>query len=156
MGPESSLAVSFVGPFAIGGELQSVYYEQGIDDRFRSETPCFGKVLIVSPQTEKVEPSSAPESGVGRTKARDDIARINPSLVDTKILLCPRVIVKCNPCASGKWHQPERVFRLDVQWTSPDPGLIVADIFEALSEVRHAADCGLRGWLLRIFRDLTR
>jgi hypothetical protein len=30
--------------------------------------------------------------------------------------------------------------------------LIVADIFEALSEMRHAADYGLCGWLLRVFR----
>jgi hypothetical protein len=113
-------------------------------------------VLIVSPQTDKVEPGSASESGVGRTKARDDIARINPTLVDTKILLCLRVIVKRNPCACGKRYQPEYVFRLDAQWAGPDPGLIVADIFEALSEMRHAANCGLRGWLLRIFRDLIR
>src|SRR5713101_7299888 len=113
-------------------------------------------MLIVSPQTEKVEPSSASKSGVGRTKARDDIARINPSLVNTKILLCLRVIVKRNPCASAKRHQPERVFRPDAQWASPDPGLIVADIFEALSEMRHATECGLRGWLLRVFRGLIR
>src|SRR5260370_31907374 len=113
-------------------------------------------MLIVSPQTEKVDPSSASESGVRRTKARDDIARINPTLVNTKILLCLRVIVKRNPCASGKRHQPERVFRLDAQWATPDSGLIVADIFEALPEMCHAADCGLRGWLLRIFRGLIR
>jgi hypothetical protein len=111
---------------------------------------------IVTPQTEKVDPSSASESGVRRTKARDDIARINPTLVDTKILLCLRVIVKRNPCACGKRHQPECVSRLDAQWASPDPGLIVADIFEALPEMRHAADCGLRGWLLLVFRDLIR
>src|SRR5258708_2645775 len=113
-------------------------------------------MLIVSPQTEKVEPSSASKSGVGGTKARDGIARINPTFVDSEILLCLRVIVKRNPCACGKRHQPECVFRLDAQWASPDPGLIVADIFEALPEMRHAADCVLRGWLLLVFRDLIR
>src|SRR5713101_4283818 len=112
-------------------------------------------MLIVSPQTEKVDPSSASESGVRRTKARDDIARINPTLVDTKILLCLRVVVKRDSCACGKRHQPECVSRLDAQRASPDPGVIVADVFEALSEMRHAADCELRGWLLRISRDLT-
>ena len=63
MWPESSLAVSFIGPFAIGGELQCCDYEYGIDDRFRPETPCFGKLLIVSSQTEEVEPSSTSQSG---------------------------------------------------------------------------------------------
>src|SRR5260370_23530474 len=113
-------------------------------------------MLIVSPQTEKVEPRSASKSGVGRTKARDDIARINPTLVDTKILLCLRVIVKRNPCACDKRHQPECVSRLDAQWASPDTGLIVADIFEAQPEMRDATDCGLRGWLLLVFRGLIR
>src|SRR5260370_27909537 len=123
-----------------------------MDDRFRSETHCFGKMLVVSPQTEKVEPSSASESGVGRTKTRDGIACINPTLVDTKILLCLRVIVKRNCSACGKRHQPECVFRLDAQGACPDPGLIVADIFEALPEMRHAADYVLCGWLLRVTR----
>ena len=58
MWPESSLAVSFVGAFAVCGELQSLDYEYGIDDCFRPEAPCFGEVFIVSSQTEEVEPSS--------------------------------------------------------------------------------------------------
>jgi hypothetical protein len=30
----------------------------------------------------------------------------------------------------------------------------MVDIFEALPEMRHAADYGLCGWLLRVFRGL--
>jgi hypothetical protein len=43
-----------------------------------------------------------------------------------------------------------------MQWTRPDASLIVANVFEALSEMRHSADYGLRGWLLLIFRGLIR
>src|SRR6266446_4393354 len=56
MRPESPLAVSFVGTFAVRSKLQSFYYQQGIDDRFRSQTPCFGKVFVVNPQPKEVEP----------------------------------------------------------------------------------------------------
>jgi hypothetical protein len=133
-----------------------VGYKRGIDDRFGSQTPCFGKVLIVSSQPEEVEASTACESGVRRTKARKGIARINPTLIDTKILLCLRVIVKRNTSACSERHKPESVPRRDAQWASPDPGQIVADIFEALSEMRHAADYGWCGWLLRGFRGLIR
>ena len=157
MWPESSLAVSFVGPFAIGGELQGLDYEYGIDDCFRPETPCFGKVLIVSSQTQEVEPSGTSQSGVGRTEAGDNVARVYPGLVDPKILLCLCVVVERNSRASGKRHQPDGISGSNTQWTGPDASLIVADVLETLSEMRHAADYGLRvWWWLLVFRGLIR
>src|SRR5438445_7846328 len=155
--PESSLAVSFIGPFAIGGELQCCDYEHGIDDRFRPETPCFGEVLIVSSQTEEVEPSSTSQSGVGRTEAGDNIACVYPALVGAKVLLCLRVVVERNSGASGKRHEPDGISRSNTQRTRPDAGLIVANVFETLAQVRHSANYGLRGWwLLLVFRGLIR
>jgi hypothetical protein len=152
--PESSLAVSFVGAFAIGGELQGLDYEYGIDDRFRPKTPRFGKVLIVSSQPEKVEPSSTSQSGIGRTEAGDNVTRVDPALVDPKILLCLCVVVERNSRADCEGHKPSGISRRYTQWTGPDASLIVANVFEALSEVRYAADYGLRGWLLLMVRGL--
>src|SRR6266404_843244 len=157
MWPESSLAVSFVGPFAIGGELQGLDYEYGIDDRFRPETPCFGKVLVVSSQTEEVESSSTSQSGVGRAEARDNVACVYPALVDPKILLRLRVVVERNSGARGKRHQPDGISGSNMQRTGPDASLIAANVFETSSEMGHAADYGLRvWWLLLLFRDLIR
>src|SRR5260370_3970757 len=144
MWPASSMAVSFIGPFAIGGELQCCDYEYGIDDCFRPETPCFGKVLIVSSQTEEVEPSSSSQSGVGRTEAGDNVARVCPALVDSKVLLCLRVIVGRNSCASGRRHPPDGISGSNTQWTWPDASLIVANVFETCAKMRHAADYELR------------
>jgi hypothetical protein len=64
--------------------------------------------------------------------------------------------VERNSCASGKRHQPERISGLNTQWTSPDAGLIVANVFEALPEMRHAADYRLRGRLLLVLGRLIR
>jgi len=67
-------------------------------------------VLVVSLQPDKVERSSTSNGGVGRTKARDHIARIDPALVDAKVLLCLRVIMQSNSSSSGKRQQPEGVW----------------------------------------------
>jgi hypothetical protein len=58
--------------------------------------------------------------------------------------------------ASGKRNQPERVSGFDTQWTGPDASLIVANVLEALSEMRHAADYGLHGRLSLVFGGLIR
>ena len=157
MWPEPSLAVSFVGAFAVCGELQSLDYEYGIDDCFRPEAPCFGEVFIVSSEAKEVQPSSTSQSGVGRTEAGDDVTSVYPALVDPQILLCLRVVVERNSRASGKRYQPDGISGSDTQWTRPDASLIVANVFETLAEMRHAADYGLRGWrLLLVFRVLIR
>jgi hypothetical protein len=111
-------------------------------------------VLVVSSQPEEVEPGGTSKQDVGRTEARDDIARIDPTLVDTKILLCLCVVVESHSRASGKRHKPECVSGRGAQWARPDAGLIMADIFEALPEMRHAADYGLGYWLLLAYRGL--
>src|SRR5882724_8599475 len=157
MWPESSLAISFVGTFAVGRELQSLDYEQGIDDRFRPETPCFGEEFIVSSKPKKVESCGTSQSGVGRTEAGDNVARIYSVLVDTKVLLCLRVVVERNSRASGKRHQPDGISGSNTQRTRPDTSLVVANVFETLSKMRHPADYGLRVcWLLLAFRGLIR
>src|SRR5882724_1547097 len=102
MWPESSLAISIVGTFAVRSELQSFYYEYGIDDRFCSQTACFSNVLIVSSQPDKVESGSPSKSGVGRTKAGDHIARIDPAFVDSKVLLCLGIVMKGDSSRAGK------------------------------------------------------
>jgi hypothetical protein len=91
------------------------------------------------------------ESGVSRTKLRDGVAGVDSALIDAKVLLCLRVVVQRNSRAGGERHQPDRVSGRDAQWAGPDPGLIVANVFEALSEMRRAADYGLRGLLLPVF-----
>ena len=157
MWPESSLAVSFIWSFAIGGELQCRDYEYGIDDCFRPETPCFGKVFIVSSEPKKVESSCTSQSGVGRTEAGDNVARIYPAFIDPKILLRLCIVVERNSGASGKRHEPDGISRSNTQRTRPDAGLIVANVFETLAQVRHSANYGLRGWwLLLVFRSLIR
>ena len=140
MRPESPLAVSFVGTFAVRSQLQSFYYEQGIDDRLRSQTPCFGEVLVVSSQPEEVEPSGTSKGGVGRTETGDNVTRVYPALVDPKILLRLRVVVQRNSRAGGEGHKPNGISGNNSQWTCPDASLIVAYVFEALSEVRHTTD----------------
>ena len=156
MRPESPLAVSLVGPLAIGGELQSCDYEYGIDDRFGPETPCFGKVLVVSSQSEEVQACSTSQSGVGRTEAGDNVTRVYPALVDPKVLLCLRVIVERNSRASGKRHQPDGISGSNTQRAGPDASLIVANVFETSAEMLHAADYGLRRWLFLAFGALVR
>ena len=73
MWPETSLTVSFVRTFAVRRELQRLYHEGSIEDCFRSQTPGFGKVLIVSSQADEVKPRSTSKSRIGRTEGRDCI-----------------------------------------------------------------------------------
>src|SRR5260370_39565144 len=145
MWPASSMAVSFIGPFAIGGELQCCDYEYGIDDCFRPETPCFGKVLVVSSQSEEVEPSSTSQSGVGRTEAGDNVARIYPALVDPKVLLCLRVVVERNSRGSSKRQQPVRVIGANAQRARPNASLVVPQVFETLPNVRQSTSYRVLG-----------
>jgi hypothetical protein len=71
--------------------------------------------------------------------------------------LCLRVVVERNSRASGKRHQPDGISGGNTQRTRPDASLIVANVFEALSEMGHAADYGLRvWWLLLVFGGLIR
>src|ERR1700676_3848119 len=140
MGPEASLTISFVGTLAVRSELECFHNDGSICDGFRSESPGLGKVLIVGTQPYKVEPDGATKRRVGRTKSRDRVAGINPALVDAKVMLCLCVVVESNPCSSGKWHQPKRIAWGNAQWAGPDAGLIVANVFEALREMSHAAN----------------
>jgi hypothetical protein len=65
--------------------------------------------------------------------------------------------VQRNSGASGKRQKPDGISGSNTQWTRPDASLIVANVFETLSEMRHATDYGLRVWLLLlVFRGLTR
>jgi len=48
----------FVGSFALRSELLPFYQDWCIGDRFCSQTSGFGEMLVVSSQTEEVEPSS--------------------------------------------------------------------------------------------------
>src|ERR1700682_2565805 len=110
----------------------------------------------MSSQTEEVKPGSAPKSGVGRAKGRDRVTRIDSTFVDAEVLQCLRVVVKRNSSGSCKRHQPDDISGGNMQWARPDANLIVANVLEALSEMGHAADYELRGWLLLVFRGLIR
>ena len=49
--------------------------------------------------------------GIGRTEGRDCIARIYPALVDSKLLLCLRVVVERNSCGPCNRQQPYGISR---------------------------------------------
>jgi hypothetical protein len=115
MRPESSLSVPFVETFSVRRELERFYYDGSIGDGFCSQTPSFGKVLIMSSQTKKVEPCSASESGVGRTESRDSVTRIDSTLVDTEVLQRFCIVVKRNPAGDRTFPLTES---LHARWVA--------------------------------------
>jgi len=155
MRPEPSLAVPFIWTLAIGSKLHRFYHERSIGDCFRSQASCLGKMLVISCQTEEITLGSARKVRVRLAKVRNCVARIYPAFFDPKVLLCLCVVMKRNSSGSGERHQPECVPRREAEWARPDPGLVMTNIFEELSEMSYAADYGLGEWLLLVVRGLV-
>lgn len=108
VGPESSAPVALVGTLSIAGELQPLHYQQSIDDRFLSQTPSLGKVIIVSCRSKQVEPAGTGNRSV-KANLGDRTASVYSSFNDSKILLHLCIIMKRNTRSRGKWYQPDRV-----------------------------------------------